>query len=206
MKAPLRMPPAKPGLKASPAPGGRAFPSGYDLPALTIDATPPLTSVLDCMLRPQLGLRLTRLAVDASDGNNVSETDLQLVSMMAPELEQLELSFDVCERPAPAVGPELAGLRRLVRLRVQLHNARFNYVGGGGSRAARVPARTRVACQRGAGRPICTLCCCSPGPGRSGVEAMQRPAGGKASPPVRTLAPHLCRLSSVTCPPAYTYT
>eukprot|EP00198_Chlamydomonas_reinhardtii_P000361 XP_001689696.1 predicted protein [Chlamydomonas reinhardtii] len=95
-----------------------------EMPPVVVDDAPPLAQALQLAVAP-LGRRLRRLHVTSEPGP-VTDLDLDLLTVMAPELQELVVRFDVHETPAP----ELQGLSQLSdlrRLALQLSSAKLNY-------------------------------------------------------------------------------
>ncbi|KXZ55160.1 hypothetical protein GPECTOR_3g308 [Gonium pectorale] len=95
-----------------------------EMPPIVVDEAPPLHEALQLTLG-SFGRRLRRLHL-SSDAAPVTELDLDMISVLVPELEELVLRFDVWERPAPVLD-SLGGLLRLRRLALQLGSSKLNY-------------------------------------------------------------------------------
>ncbi|GIL55420.1 hypothetical protein Vafri_10974 [Volvox africanus] len=95
-----------------------------EVPPVVVDDAPPLAWVLQSLVG-DLGSRLRRLHI-SSDSAAVSELDLELVSVLVPNLDELVICFDCHEQPAPALRA-LGTLPRLRRLAINLQNDKFNY-------------------------------------------------------------------------------
>ncbi|GLI60543.1 hypothetical protein VaNZ11_002692, partial [Volvox africanus] len=95
-----------------------------EVPPVVVDDAPPLAWVMQSLVG-ELGSRLRRLHI-SSDSAAVSELDLELVSMLFPNLDELVICFDCHEQPAPSLWA-LNALPRLRRLAVNLRNEKFNY-------------------------------------------------------------------------------
>ncbi|GLC43404.1 hypothetical protein PLESTM_001469900 [Pleodorina starrii] len=100
--------------------------SGFlEVPPVVVDDAPPLPELLHSLAAP-FGPRLRALHLTSDSCAAVSELELDLISVLVPELRELVLRWDACERPAPALGA-LSCLSALRRLGLQLTNSKLNF-------------------------------------------------------------------------------